>query len=194
MKVIDYLKVTIEDLDVVEQLYREYLDNGTQLRERIDEIFIERGTISCKAVDHDTGEIAGLIVYTMGVAFSCDFDDIINEVNELVGDAMIYTGESFLVTYKYRGQNISEKMMYKMKEFLEEEKASTGKDIFVLHEMWVYPDGKTPAYRSVNDIYGITYDLGIKKHFYKDYYKKGHLCPVCGKNCVCSARITLSRI
>ncbi len=191
---IQFQRLTSDDIDMVERLYREYLDNGTMLRERIEEVFIERGTIGCKAVDSETGEIAGIIIDTRGIAFSVENEELTKKVADYVGDADVYTGEALLVTHKYRGMNLAVEMTKKIKEYMYEEKEKTGRDIYMLHEMWVYPDGKTPAYKSVNEIYGITEDLGIVKHFYKDYYKQGHLCPVCGKNCICSARITLSKI
>ncbi len=191
---IEYLKMVPEDYDKLESLCREYLDNGSMLHDRIIEVFNDSSTISLKAVDTDTGEIVAIMIYTKGIAFSCDNEYVIKKVTDYVGDTDVYTGEAFLVKPEYRKSGIAYDMQQKMKDYLEEKKAKTGRETVLLHEMWVYPDGKIPAYRSAKEIYGISEDLGIIEHFYKDYYKQGHLCPICGKNCVCSARITLSRI
>ncbi len=191
---IEYSRMVPEDYDVLEHLCREYLDNGSMLHDRIIEVFNESSTISLKAVDTETNEIVAIMIYTKGIAFSCDNEYVTKIVTDYVGDADVYTGEAFLVKPEYRKTGIAYDMQKKMKDFLEEKKAKTGRETMLLHEMWVYPDGKIPAYRSAKEIYGIDKDLGIIDQFYKDYYKFGHLCPICGKNCTCSAKITLSRI
>ena len=191
---IDYSEILISDLDEIEELYRKHLDNGSLLRERIEEVLCSEKTLSCKATDKETGKIAGIIIYTYGISFSCGHPELCKKVEDIIGDSYIYTGESFLVDNSYRGQHISSNMMNCINCKLKEIRRDLNKDIYVLHEMWVYPDGKIPAYNFVNKIYGVSNDLGIIKGFYKEYYLKGHLCPVCGEKCVCAAKITLSKI
>ena len=192
---IEYQRVTLQDLDEVEALYRKYLDNGSSLRGRIDKIFEKNTTYSCKAVDTDTGKIVGIAVYECGLILSCGHHEICETIYDEIGsDAMIYTGESLLVETDYRDKKIS----YGLNEHIRAELAALSEQrnrpVYVLHEMWVYPNGKTPAFKVVNGIYGIHRDFGIIPEFYRDYYKCGHLCPICGKNCKCAARITISKI
>jgi len=194
---IEYRKAAAGDIDEIETLYRKYLDDGASLRERIDAIFARDNTYSCVAVDTDTGRIVGLAVYENGLVLSCGHEhDALGDsiLAELGGDVLIYTGESLLVESDYRDKKISYGLNEHIRESLRSLSAETGRDVYVLHEMWVYPNGKTPAFKVVNGIYGIHRDYGIIPNFYRNYYKHGHLCPICGENCVCSARITISKI
>ena len=192
---IDYQCVTLQDLDEVEALYRKYLDNGSSLRERIDKIFSKNSTYSCKAVDTDTGKIVGIAVYECGLILSCGHHEICEKIYDEIGkDATIYTGESLLVETEYRDKKISYGLNEHIRTKMEVLAKERGASVYVLHEMWVYPNGKTPAFKVVNGIYGIFRDFGIIPEFYRDYYKHGHLCPICGENCKCSARITISKI
>jgi len=192
---IEYSTAKFEDLDEIEALYRKYLDNGSSLRERIDAIFKKDDSYSCKAVDTETGKIIGIAVYECGMILSCGHQEFCRKITESIGeDAVIYTGESLLVETDYRDKKISYGLNEHIKKQLTELSQREGREVYVLHEMWVYPNGKTPAFKVVDGIYGIYKDFGIIPQFYKDYYKHGHLCPICGENCICSARITISKI
>lgn len=188
---IQYDVAGIADLDEIEALYRKYLDNGTSLRARIDKIFAKDSSLSCKAVDSETGKIVGVAVYEQGVVLSCGHHEICDNIWKDIGEeALIYTGESLLVETEYRDHKIS----YGLNEFIRAKMKEKSDPVYVLHEMWVYPNGKTPAFKVVNTVYGIWKDYGQIPDFYREYYQNGHLCPVCGKNCVCSAWITVSKI
>ena len=191
---IEYQRVTHEDLDEVEALYRKYLDNGSSLRRRIDAIFAKDSTYSCKAVDTETGKIIGVAVYECGLILSCGHHEICETIYAEIGaDALVYTGESLLVETEYRDKKIS----YGLNEHIRADLAALakkrGRPVYVLHEMSVYPNGKTPAFKVVDGIYGIFHDFGVIPEFYRDYYKHGHLCPICGEDCKCAARITISK-
>ena len=192
---IEYQRATIKDLDEIEALYRKYLDNGAGLRARIEAIFKEKETFSCKAIDTETGKIIGVAVYECGLILSCGHHEICNLIYDEIGeDALIYTGEALLVETDYRDKKISYGLNEHIREHLRLYAKEQGRPVYVLHEMWVYPNGKIPAFRVVDGIYGVYRDYGIIPDFYRDYYKCGHLCPICGENCKCSAKITISKI
>jgi len=191
---IQYLNADENDIDEIERLYRKHLDNGTALRPRLERIFRDPDTLAQKAVDSKTGKIAGVVIYTSGISFSCNYPKLVKKVKDYVMGAEVYTGEAIFVENKYRGRSIAQTLEKNMRARLAEISRTRGEEIYVLHEMWVYPNKEVPAYGLVRSIFGICRDYGIIPRFYRDYFKNGSLCPVCGKKCVCSARITLSEI
>ncbi len=191
---IQYLNADENDIDEIERLYRKHLDNGTALRPRLERIFRDPDTLAQKAVDSETGKIAGVDIYTPGISFSCYYPELVKNVEDYVMGAKVYTGEAIFVDNEYRGKRIARTFEKNMSDRLVEISRLCGEKIYVLHEMWVYPDGKTPAYGPVTGAFNICRDFGIIPHFYRDYFKNGSLCPICGEKCVCSARITISKI
>ena len=191
---IEYSQATESDIDEIEVLYRKHLDNGAALRKRLDFVCRDPSTLSCKAVDSETGKLAGLVMYTPGISFSCCYPELVKEVEDYTNDGVVYTGESIFVDDSYRGQNIAHTIEEYSRGRMEDIQKTLGKPLYALHELWVYPNGKIPALRIVRDVFKIDHDLGIIQGFYRDYFKNGFLCPVCGENCQCSAQIVLSRI
>ncbi len=191
---IEYLETNENDIDEIELLYRKHLDNGTALRARLERICCDSETLSLKAIDSESEKIVGVVMYTPGVSFSCSYPEIVKEVEDFAGNIPVYTGEAIFVEDGYRNQHIARSFETKIRQKLADIGKAKDTKIYVLHEMWVYPDGSTPAYGLVSSVFKIRHDLGVIPHFYRDYFKNGSLCPICGENCVCSARITISEI
>lgn len=63
---------------------------------------------------------------------------------------------------------------------------------YTLHELWVHPNGFVPAL-GVIKTFGEARYLGQFDNFYKDFYHFGYVCPICGKDCICSAQIYLCK-
>ena len=191
---ITYLETNENDIDEIELLYRKHLDNGTALRARLERVCRDPETLSLKAVDSETGKIVGVIMYTPGISFSCSYPRIVKKVENLAGNIPVYTGEAIFVEDEYRNRHIARNFEIKIREKIANIAKAKGTNIYVLHEMWVYPNGKTPAYGLVSTVFNICHDFGVIPRFYRDYFKNESLCPICGENCVCSARITISEI
>lgn len=191
---LEYSQATESDIDEIEVLYRKHLDNGAALRKRLDLVCRDSKTLSCKVVDSENGRLAGLVMYTPGISFSCPYPWLIKEVEDYTADGDVYTGESIFVDDHYRGRNIAHTIEKFSRDKMTEIQSGLGKPLYVLHELWVYPNGKTPALRIVEDVFKVSKDFGIIQGFYKEYYNNGCLCPICGQDCKCSARIVLSKI
>ena len=186
---------TMADLDEIVALHDQYLNFGDGVRPYIEESLDSTGVIALKAID-ESGNIAGLIIYTQGIALSGGHPDLCEKIKEITKSALVYTGDAFLVVREMRHLGIADALCkMALKEF--KKKASDlGETVYLLHELWVYKNMEKviPAERVVNDVYGVTHDLGIYEDFYRDFHLKGFICPICGPCCICSAKLLLCGI
>ena len=101
---------------------------------------------------------------------------------------MVYTGDALLVVPDFRGRGVDAAMLAACRERMR----ATGVQ-FVLYELWVHPDGRMPAHRTV-ERYAHVLDLGLHRDFYVDFDHYGYYCPICGGKCRCSAHLYLCRV
>jgi len=64
---------------------------------------------------------------------------------------------------------------------------------YAVYELWVLPDGKVPAEKILKATCDTIY-LGQYENFYREFCLEGYLCPICGRDCICSAKIYLGKV
>ncbi|MDD4074498.1 MAG: GNAT family N-acetyltransferase [Eubacteriales bacterium] len=177
------LPMCMEDLDELVRLHDIYLNYGEGIRPHFEKALQDPASVALKCVID--GRIAGIAVYIKGVFLSGGHADICQRIQLAAGDALIYTGDALLVLPEYRRQGMDEAMVDIAKERI---RALGGS--YALHELWVHPDGRTPARRTPG-FYDSCIDMGEFKNFYYDFDHFGYYCPICKGKCVCSAHIYL---
>jgi len=178
--------ITDNDFDELIRLHSEYLNYGDGIRPHFEQILDNPDNIALKyEVD---GDLAGLIIYTKGVELSGGHADIAEKLIELSGGENTYTGDAVLVRKRYRSLGIADKLCLAAIEELKKKKVR-----YIVHELWVLPDGRVPAKRMCEN-FEVNTLVGRFENFYRDFHHFGYICPICGKNCMCSADIYLTEI
>lgn len=178
--------ITLGDLDELVRLHAEYLNYGDGIRPHYDKILRDPDNVALKYVAK--GGMAGLLIYTKGIALSGNHRNLVERLMMLSKGKTVYTGDAVLVKKECRGMGIADELCAAMLRELK----SRGVQL-ALHEFWVYPDGRIPALRMCR-VYTNSVFLGRFENFYRDFHHYGYICPICGKECVCAAEIYLAEI
>lgn len=174
------------DLDELVRLHELYLNYGEGIRTHFEGVLRDPASVAVKC--EVGGRMVGLDIYTCGVALSGGHEALCARVRQAVGDAVVYTGDALLVVPERRGQGVDAAMLAESRRLLRERGAE-----YVLYELWVHPDGRVPAHRTVERYQHVT-DLGLHRDFYVDFDHYGYYCPICGEKCRCAAHLYLCRI
>ncbi|WRS28985.1 hypothetical protein U6B65_14915 (plasmid) [Oscillospiraceae bacterium MB08-C2-2] len=178
--------IEMDDMDELVRLHSEYINYGSGVRPHFERAIEDPFTIALKY--EVEGEIAGIMVYTKGIFFSGSHEELRQKILTITGGESCYTGDAALVRKKFRHMGVSSGLCAYSREAM---LAQGG--VYVVHELWVHPSGKVPARRLVPR-FGETCCLGQYKDFYRDFYHYGYICPLCGKDCRCSAELYLSKM
>ena len=178
--------LTMDDLDDLVRLHAVYLNYGDGIQRHFQEVLSDPSTVAVQCAHGE--RMIGVDIYTRGVALSGGHPELCRFILDLVGDATVYTGDALLVEPAYRKLGVDEAMLAECRKRLRELGAQ-----YVLYELWVHPDGRTPARRTVQR-YAHVLDLGLHRDFYVDFDHYGYLCPICGEHCRCSAHLYLCRL
>jgi hypothetical protein len=176
-----------DDIFTLVELHSIYLNYGNGILPHFAPVLRDAESVCLKYVS-ENGEIGGLLVYVKGIELSCGHSDIRDWVKKMTGDALTYTCDAVLLRPRFRGGAISMLLYERAREELFRKGVK-----YVLHELWVWPDGTIPA-RRLPEIFSGTEDLGVFENFYKDSDRYGYLCPICEGKCVCSAHLYLSKV
>ncbi len=174
------------DLPEVVRLHDEYLNYGEGIRAHFEAVLGDPATVAVKCV-YD-GAMVGLDIYTRGVALSGGHPELCAQVLALTGEATVYTGDALLVVPRHRGRGLDGDMLALSLRLLAQRGAQ-----YVLYELWVHPDGRMPAHRTVERYPHVT-DLGLHRDFYVNFDHYGYYCPICGEKCRCAAHLYLCRL
>ena len=174
------------DLRELVDLHAQFLNYGTGIQAHFEAVLQDPASVAVKAVLG--GKIVGLDIYTRGIALSGGHQALCERIRALTGDATVYTGDALLVVPNCRGQRLDERMLRVCRKMMAQRGAA-----YVLYELWVHPDGRMPAHRTV-ERYERVLELGFYRSFYVDFDHYGYLCPLCGAKCRCSARLYLCRV
>ena len=188
---IQYETLTLAELDKTVALYEKYLNYGYAVRPFLQKSLSSNGVIAFKSIT-DTGKITGFAIYKPGIALSYNHPGLVEKIERIANGAPIYTGDALLVVGEARGRGISRRLNELVRTELIKQANEKETDIYVLHELWIHPDGYTPAEHVVETVYSITHDLGVYDRFYADCSKNGLICPICGPKCTCAAKLVLS--
>lgn len=180
------MKIEKTDIDEVEKLHSLYLNYGEGVRPHLEKVISDDNSICLKYVKKN--QIIGIIMANKGIYLSGGHFDICKQISDMVKGEITYTGDALLILKEYRGREILKELFSELCVKLKEKSAK-----YFLSELWRYPDNKVPAYNGLQNFKN-SFFIGTYKNFYKGFYKNGYICPLCGKNCICSADIYLSEI
>ncbi len=179
----EYSDFEQKDVDVLTELYREYLNDGDILADLIRDA-CEKGILfGAKAVEND--KTVGIFTFQEGLSFTCPRPDLDSKIRSLTGNGRIATGDTLVVLPEYRGKGIAGNLTKRDKELFRERNID-----YVMVECWVFPDGRSPSLKLHKTIGPLIYEELIPD-FYRDISKYGITCPICGENCRCMADILL---
>ena len=183
---IRYSEINADDMEPLTVAYEKYLNSGELVRRSIRMLFEKNAYFGYKASDD---EIAiAYFAFQEGFAMTCPHELLRREVSEILGNSRYATVDALMVDDKYRGCGIAKQLAERCKYELIRRKT----DHFVV-EIWVYPDGTSPARGIYESMGNIVYSRYVEG-FYRDIARMGIVCPICGKKCVCSAVLEVIRL
>lgn len=183
---VQYLPITIDDLQEVTRIYMEHLNGGDFIEEHIKEGIESKDFVGFKAVDQ--GRMIGILTGRQGMDFTYPHPELEERIHKRYQKDNLYTPDSLYVEPEYRGEDISRQLGKHVVQKIYEKGYSK-----MLTELWIYPDGKVPAEATVREWGPVVYQEDIPL-FYKDSYQYGIECPICGAKCTCGARILVVEI
>ena len=185
-EVITYDSVIAGDLYDLTECYERYLNSGETVRSAIRHAFEENVYFGVKAEDEGRG--IGYFTFQEDILFTYPHEKLEETVRSFVKNENTVTVDALMVADRYRGRGIAGRLAEKSLEMLRERGVR-----YMMVEIWVYPDGRSPA-RRVYEKMGKTVWSSKEELFYKDADKYGISCPICGKKCVCGAYIEIIEV
>ena len=178
--------IDFDDIGELVRLHEQYLNYGDGIRPHFEEILRDPESVALKY--RIGGEMAGLFIYTKGIALSGNHAETAARIAKLCEGKNVYTGDAVLVKKEYRSLGVTRKLCTAMIKELRRRGAQ-----LAVHEFWVHPDGHIPARKMFKAFTKNTF-IGHFENFYRDFHHFGYICPICGKECVCAAEIYLAEI
>ena len=180
---ITYRSIQENDLPVLTELYSKYLNSGEYISQSTRTAF-ERGEYAGRAAEVD-GQIAGFMTLRAGIVLTYPHEELEDELNTAAGGQRVWCCDALLVLPEYRIHGISHELARRCAKQLVE----MGVSCF-LAEIWIYPDGRSPAKRIFESMGHVTFQKKVPM-FYRDQSLYGITCPFCGEHCVCGAWLEL---
>ena len=187
---ISYRRIRKDDFDKSVVLAKKMINSEDAFGEVIRELYEHigggvEGTIALNGL----GDAVGLMYCVRGMELTGNRTDYFERIKNDIGGDKIWTGRLIVVDSKYQGRKIS--------RVLNERAFSTLRGMGVKHllvEIWVRPDGYMPGVSGLHIAPSFT-DYGDVKRFYAEIPGSDrHVCPVCGEDCKCSAKIAVMHL
>jgi GNAT superfamily N-acetyltransferase len=178
--------ITFDDIDELVSLHEQYLNYGDGIRPHFEEILHDPESVALKYMINS--EMAGLFIYTKGIALSGDHVEKIAKIKKLSKGKKVYTGDAVLVKKEYRSLGVANELCSAMIGELRR----CGAELAV-HEFWVHPDGYIPA-KKMFSVFTKNIFIGRYERFYSNFHHFGYICPICGEECICAAEVYLAEI
>ena len=178
--------VELEDADELANMYEQYLNGGTCLREHVRESIGMKDYVGYKIIDH--GQIQGFFTGRPGFDLTYPHPELERKIKDLFQGEPFFSNESILILPDYRHHGLAKTLG----EYMVEAIRKKGYHL-LLAELWAYPDGTVPADKMTLHWGEVVYEEKIS-HFYKQLKQYGMTCPVCGEQCVCGAVIRVFRL
>ena len=176
-----YEELTESDLSDLTESYERYLNSGQIIRNSIREAFASGDYFGIRASLNGIG--IGYFTFQKSIAFTYPHEELERRIRDFVKGEKTVTVDALMVADRYRGRGIASMLAQKCSRVLRTENVR-----YMLVEIWVYPDGRSPA-RRVYEKMGRTVLSSREDMFYKDAADYGISCPICGKKCICGAYI-----
>lgn len=185
---IDYRDAQGCDFESVYAIASKELNDGQAYRAYMEDLYLRLGTSVLGVLAFDGERMIGFAFVEEGMVLTGDRTDYLGDIQRDIGTDGIWTGAAFAVLEKYRGYKIGAAL------FLHAMRALSRIGVqHLLLEIWVRPDGFMPSNTNLATAGHYT-EYGIVHDFYKEASRHGYLCPVCGENCRCSAKIAVVHI
>lgn len=183
---IEYSRITIDDLHMVTDMYETYLNSGKFMEAHIREGIESPYFVGYKAMEN--GRMVGMMTGRGGLDFTYPHPELEAMIQKRFRGEQIYSPDSLTVIDDYRGTDVG----FKLGHMVLEEIYKKGYRLLV-SELWIYPDGHVPADHILRNWGTVVYEENIEL-FYKDLYKYKMKCPICGAHCTCGAKILIVKI
>ncbi len=179
--------ITEEDIGMMVQLYRQYLNDGEPIENQIRRGFYSDNFVGVKCVGED-GRIMGVFTAFKGIAFTCEHQELVAYFYTKYPNQSIYTAEMLVVLPKWRHLGVARLLVEAFTQKLVQTDAT-----YLLIELWREPTGRIPG-RVVLGVIGGEEEHLYRPHFYENLEAYGLTCPICGKICKCGADICLLKL
>ena len=179
-------EITGEDIPQIIALYAKHLTSGESISQAIREAWNKGeygGYIALSG-----GETAGFMTVHEGIAFTYPHPALEEELAAFVKDRRIGYCDALLILPDYRNEGVAHHLVRETKKQL----VQIGFDYF-LSEIWIYPDGRSPAKEVFETMGKIVWQRRIDG-FYREFPSYGMSCPFCGENCVCGAWVDVMEL
>ncbi len=185
---ITYRQANAGDFEAVYAIASGELNNGQGYRDYVKGLFDRLGHGALGILAFDRELLIGFAFLEQGMVLTGDRTDYLEEIRRDIGNDEIWSGAAFAVLDAYQGMKIGSAL------FLHGLMALSGIGVkHLLLEIWVRPDGYMPSNTNLATAGSYT-EYGIVPDFYYDASRNGYLCPVCGDECHCSAKIAVVHI
>ncbi|MDO5563274.1 MAG: hypothetical protein Q4F74_06660 [Synergistaceae bacterium] len=185
---IDYRAAEKNDFAAVMEIAETELNSGLEYDEYMRGIFDKLGNGAEGVLALDAEKLVGFAFVEEGMALSGDRTDFFDEIKADINGDKIWTGAATAVLPEYMNFKIGAALYIFTLSRLEDIGAK-----HLLLEIWVRPDGYMPSDPHLRIARDYT-EYGVVKNFYHDASLKGYICPVCGKDCKCMAKIAVVHI
>ena len=181
-----YKPITKDDVGQIIDLTMRYLTHGDYIADEISRSVRKGNYYGVMALED--GNVVGFNAVKRGIEFTLPQPELEAEIAKLVPNELVFNGDTFYVDSRYRRRGIGRELTLIAKDQI---LALGGR--YFLGELWVHPDGSTPA-SSSNQCYGETVFEQLVPLFYRELPRYGMCCPICGEDCRCGAVIRLTRL
>ncbi len=182
-----YCEIGPEDIESIAVLSERHLTHGKKILQDIRSHRNMKDYFGIKAVENS--EMVGFYTCIEGdLVFTLPHPETEKILRTLTGGEKTITGDTLYVNPAYRGKGIARELARRITELARQRGAR-----FFLTECWIHPDGVIPAEKIVPLNGDVIYEETIPR-FYRDLYKYGMTCPICGVDCSCGAKVELHRL
>lgn len=187
MKIL-YRQAQLQDFDAVYEIAPHSLNDGWAYHQYIKELFDGLGESTLGILAFDAECLIGFSFFEKGMSLTGDRTDYLEEIRSDIGTDEIWTGAAYAVLDEYMGKKIGSALLLHGMMALSRINVK-----HLLLEIWIRPNGYMPSNSNLA-VAGSYKEYGIVKDFYYESSHNGYLCPVCGSNCHCFAKIAVVNI
>ncbi len=182
---IEYSRITEDDIEEIISLTEKNLTEGSVIGDEIRNAVKNGRYYGMKATLGN--EIIGFVTNRDGIELTFPHPELEEKYNKMFGDKRITTGDAIFVNEKYRRSGVGQSLVTKIRNITKSKKYD-----IVFTELWVYADGDFPV-GAIKNGGEMIFEEKIPM-FYKDLPKYGMQCPICGRDCKCSAVIRIYKV
>ena len=183
----EYVEIEKDDVRTIAELSEANLTHGDTIINRILEDVREGRYYGVKAIEN--GKMAGFYTYVDdSIEFTTPQSELEKKIAEIADGGKVVTGDSIFIYPEFQHRGLGQELARRVSGLA---RAHGGK--YFITEAWIHPDGSIPSHKALLCNGEVVFEKVIPM-FYKDIWKLGMECPICGRNCVCGAEIQLHKL